>query len=361
MSITIVSLAAKIVAPPLDGGQASDPATSGADFASLLLGQLPTPNKDLSKEFANGQAPGFRPEEQSSLMAESTTGTAAEAAAALMSSLGLIKAEPTPTAPPPAGADDANGLAGILPQAQGSGPLDTLSAMTSGAGTDRSTTAQDATNALPNTAGGAEQPLAQNITPDKPAKFADLLAAAPDRTTIEANLGSEAPSAPQLPPAVHEKIHAPATRETAIAVPTPVRDANWSTDFNQKIVWLAGNGKQSAELTLNPPQMGPIEITLNIDKGSASATFVSANAEVRQSIETALPRLREMFASAGIELGQANVSAESFRQASSDAQHRGGDGQARGERAILVAESIPGVMTRALATGGGRGMVDIFA
>ena len=71
-----------------------------------------------------------------------------------------------------------------------------------------------------------------------------------------------------------------------------------------KIVWLTANDQKFAQLTLNPPQMGPIEISLNINKDTASAYFISPNAEVREAIETALPRLREMLAGVGIELGQ---------------------------------------------------------
>jgi flagellar hook-length control protein FliK len=107
--------------------------------------------------------------------------------------------------------------------------------------------------------------------------------------------------------------------------------------------------------------MGPIEISLNLDKGNASASFVSANAEVRDAIETALPRLREMFASAGIELGQANVSAESFRQQSGN-----GDGQRSSSRwvadnAILGADSAGLLSARTFSVKHGNGLVDIFA
>ena len=61
---------------------------------------------------------------------------------------------------------------------------------------------------------------------------------------------------------------------------------------------------------------------MNIDKGHATAAFVSANAEVRDALESALPRLREMFASAGIALGQTSVSAESFSQQAGDGAKR---------------------------------------
>ena len=149
-----------------------------------------------------------------------------------------------------------------------------------------------------------------------------------------------------------------------LVVPTPVRDRDWNNDFAQKVVWLATSHKQAAELTLTPPQMGNIEISLKIDSGtsSATATFVSTNAEVRETIEAALPRLREMLAGVGIDLGQTNVSAESFRQQTSG-QNSGSGNASRlaDDNAILASDSQVSRTPGLVVTGQGRGVVDIFA
>jgi flagellar hook-length control protein FliK len=144
-------------------------------------------------------------------------------------------------------------------------------------------------------------------------------------------------------------------------VATPLYDRAWGDDFAQKVTWLATRHGQSAELTLNPPDMGSIEISLRIDsdKSAATATFVSLNAEVRESIETALPRLREMLAGVGIALGQTQVSAESFRQAPGDGRNPGeGASPAQNELSILAADQQ--VRTGAPNVGAGRGLVDTF-
>lgn len=148
-----------------------------------------------------------------------------------------------------------------------------------------------------------------------------------------------------------------------LRVETPVRDQSWSTDFGQKVVWLATQDKQAAQITLNPPQLGPIEISLSMKNDQATAVFASPHAEVREAIETALPRLREMLAGVGIELGQANVSAESFRQAQDNPQQgrsspsATGDDQANGGSARL--NGIQVGATSMLK--GGNGLVDTFA
>jgi flagellar hook-length control protein FliK len=98
----------------------------------------------------------------------------------------------------------------------------------------------------------------------------------------------------------------------------------WGNEFAQKIVWLAHQQHQVAELRLNPAHLGPVEIMLSLtgdNGGLASAQFVSPHLAVREAIEAALPRLREMMAENGIQLGDVMVGAESFqRQEQSERQ-----------------------------------------
>ena len=91
----------------------------------------------------------------------------------------------------------------------------------------------------------------------------------------------------------------------------------WNQSVGQKVVWMIGNDQQSASLTLNPPDLGPLQVVLNVSSTQANASFYSAQPEVRQALEAALPRLREILADAGIQLGQANVSAGTPQQQNS--------------------------------------------
>ncbi|RJX34171.1 MAG: flagellar hook-length control protein FliK [Oxalobacter sp.] len=90
----------------------------------------------------------------------------------------------------------------------------------------------------------------------------------------------------------------------------------WNQAIGQKIVWMIGNESQSASLTLNPPDLGPMQVVLSVSSTHANASFYSPHAEVREALEAALPKLREMLSDAGIQLGHANVGAESSQQQS---------------------------------------------
>jgi len=344
MSVTIVSTLPKqapAAASENAAGNAagSDGATQGQDFANLLLGQLaPAVTDDLPQIAAKKDSPETDP--------------AAGDAAALLAAMGFVTPEPprtTDTAPAATDADSAVGkvdttLPGALPAlkadtspaqnqklAARAGDLATQSALSAGAAADD----KAAKFAVADLAPGLEPVVAKSVVRES---------AQNNQVTLAVNANNVLPN-----------------HEVSLSVPTPLRDQNWAGDFGQKVVWLASNDKQFAQLTLNPPQMGPIEISLSLDKANATASFVSTNADVRNAIEAAMPRLREMFASAGINLGQTNVGAESFRQPAGNGDGAQPSSRWTADNAILVAGSVGAARSGSLALQRGNGMVDIFA
>jgi flagellar hook-length control protein FliK len=177
-----------------------------------------------------------------------------------------------------------------------------------------------------------------------------------------ARIREPAPPSP-VAGAVTTSVHA--GREAAppaIPIPSSLHSRDWSNDFAQTVTWVATRRYQSADLTLNPPALGNIEISLKFDndRSTATAVFVSSSAEVRETIETALPKLREMLAGAGIELGQANVSAESFRQAAGNGQGAKGDASPSGNELAILEPDPQAARDAAPLGGAGRGLVDMF-
>jgi len=201
----------------------------------------------------------------------------------------------------------------------------------------------------------------------KTAKFADFDAALKQ---TEPKPEISAPNLPDAPPAVHAAHQAHGTPNTPsvtqVRVDTPVRDPAFGQELGQKIIWMANQDKQTAQITLNPPQLGPVEVSLKISGDQATAVFASPHAEVRDAIEAALPRLREMMGSAGLELGQANVSSQSFQQqaqAQQQAQQQSGNnGRGGGQGSGILAESgSASVQASGSISRQGNGLVDTFA
>lgn len=137
----------------------------------------------------------------------------------------------------------------------------------------------------------------------------------------------------------------------------------WNQAIGQRVLWMVGQEQQSASLTLNPPELGPVRVVVNVSNNHASANFFSAHPDVRQALEGSLPRLREMMEGAGIQLGQAQVGAEN-----SDNPQSGQASQSSSGRTAAIsgngAESA-GVAKIASASTSvktlSRGLVDTFA
>lgn len=131
----------------------------------------------------------------------------------------------------------------------------------------------------------------------------------------------------------------------------------WNQALGEKIVWMATAAQQTATLTLNPPNMGPLQVVINLSNDQATANFFSAQPEVRQALEAAFPRLREMMNEAGIALGQATVSSETPQQNERDAR------QAQGIARALPGtdDALVGLQAGQLPIRQSRGLVDTFA
>lgn len=145
-----------------------------------------------------------------------------------------------------------------------------------------------------------------------------------------------------------------------LSVEPRVGAPGWDAALGQKVAWLVNQRHQVAEMQLNPPNLGPLEVKITITNDQASALFVSHHAAVRDAIESALPRLREMLAENGIMLGNAQVSAESFpREQAANGEGRPGAGWSPEGHDMEMPDAIgerTGVMR--IRT---PGSVDIFA
>jgi flagellar hook-length control protein FliK len=94
----------------------------------------------------------------------------------------------------------------------------------------------------------------------------------------------------------------------------------WNEAVSQQVVWMVGATEQSATLMLNPPELGPLEVIIQVNNEKADATFISENPVVRKALEDGISTLRQLMGEAGVALGQANVNTS--QQQSSKQSHR---------------------------------------
>lgn len=184
--------------------------------------------------------------------------------------------------------------------------------------------------------------------------------------TIQINTGESIFSMPNEPVATQSfglsstpSVTSLNTTPQNVQVDLPVGQPKWGGEFAQKIVWLTSQQNQVAEIHLNPAHLGPVEVTLSIMQDQATAQFSSPHLAVREAIEAALPRLREMMAESGIQLGNVMVGADSFQQENKQQQafH-----SAKGDTGMIGARTeTTGQIETTVLPNRHRGLVNTYA
>ncbi len=121
-----------------------------------------------------------------------------------------------------------------------------------------------------------------------------------------------------------------------LEIDTPVQDAQWSQALAYRVQFMAQEGIQRAQVQLNPAELGPMEITVDVADDVAKVQITAENAATREAVEQAVPRLREMMAlsgfnDTGVDLSQGT---DDFNESSAFAESlNGSDTGAGGDRA----------------------------
>lgn len=263
--------------------------------------------------------------------------------------------------------------AGQLAPAGNEGTIEQASQPTAAADKNRA----DAARPLPPAGQELASLLASNQAPGRPADTVAALAAgrpeeavrevvpiragepagpANGGTSTQAGASSSAPARP-------EAAASPASLPTTPDV-LNLNQKNWERTLGHQLNWMVNNRLQEAEIKVNPPDLGPLEVRVSLHHNQTNVTFFSHEAAVREALESALPRLREMLDGQGITLNQAQVSDQSLARQQAGAGEQPSYGQRDGGRpvatpgaeAAMEAEESSRPRSRSLL-----GMVDDYA
>jgi len=113
---------------------------------------------------------------------------------------------------------------------------------------------------------------------------------------------------------------APLKLDTQLPVHTP----RFGEGMSQQVVVLAQHGIQQAQMSLSPPELGPVDVRITFANDEATVQLAAPTAVARDAIQDALPRLREMMEQSGVRLNDAGVFAQlPQREQFAHAQQRG--------------------------------------
>ncbi len=88
----------------------------------------------------------------------------------------------------------------------------------------------------------------------------------------------------------------------------------WPQAMGKQVLSMINQNIGSAEIRLNPAHLGPIEILIDMTEDQVNVSLTSRHAVVREAMEQALPRLREMLDENGFNLADADISKHSFAE-----------------------------------------------
>lgn len=234
-------------------------------------------------------------------------------------------------------------------------------------------------------AGEQSEPLAAAVDPVVEESFSSLLSSAgeaqeksdfelaiaelSDEQGLEAPQESRQPTADTavgranpLSQAIAQQVQQSAKVPLVPGQPVQMQQGGWSEAVVDRVMWLSSQNLKSAEIQLDPAELGRMEVRIEMNRDQTQITFLSPHAGVRDALEGQMQRLREMFDQQGMSMN-VSVSDQSLARGW---QGRGDGGAGRGGAAVAgVAgedEQLQGVSEIASTrAGANRGLVDYYA
>jgi flagellar hook-length control protein FliK len=90
--------------------------------------------------------------------------------------------------------------------------------------------------------------------------------------------------------------------QTRYEVLPSVGEQGWSNAISKTVVSMLKDGLTQAKVSINPENLGPIDIKITMDKGSVGVDFFSPYQDVREALTSGVDQLQARFAEAGVTL-----------------------------------------------------------
>ena len=95
-----------------------------------------------------------------------------------------------------------------------------------------------------------------------------------------------------------------------------------------RVRMIQGQGQTEARINLHPAELGRLQIAITSEGDATRVAFVVDNAQAKEALEQAMPRLREFLQQAGLQLAEGSVSQQGQQNSAGFAhsETRSGDG-----------------------------------
>ncbi|NRB65949.1 MAG: flagellar hook-length control protein FliK [Vibrio sp.] len=110
----------------------------------------------------------------------------------------------------------------------------------------------------------------------------------------------------------------------------------------ERVQMMMSKNLKNIDIRLDPPELGRLQIRMSMTGEGATVHFTVANQQARDVIEHSMPRLREMLAQQGVQLGDSSVQQQSSGQQQNRyaAGNGAGNGQGNGNQTFAGEENL---------------------
>jgi len=145
----------------------------------------------------------------------------------------------------------------------------------------------------------------------------------------------------------------PVDRPVVMQLATSVANPGWADGLADRVNWMVQQDLGQAHLRLNPPQLGPVEVRVQVSGEQATVAFTAHNQQARDALENASQRLRDLLGSQGFVNVQVDINQQAFHERPMLTQpYDEGMPQAR-------PDGVPTAITTVVR--GARGLLDAYA
>lgn len=130
----------------------------------------------------------------------------------------------------------------------------------------------------------------------------------------------------------------------------PMRMLNAASALSERIQTMINSNTQSANIRLDPPELGSLEVRVQVRNEQTHVQIVTQNSQTREALEQQSVRLRESLAEQGINLSNLDVSDQQTQERSGSGEGEQGSGRRGGglaseadaadERETIVSTSL---------------------
>ena len=119
--------------------------------------------------------------------------------------------------------------------------------------------------------------------------------------------------------------------QAAVTAPVAMVKPGWGEVVVDKVMWMSSQQAKSAEIQLDPPELGSLQVRISTQQDQTTVSFTSPNAAVRDSLDQNMTRLKEMMEGQGLNLVEAEVAEQ---RSNREQQANDENGEHSGEQLI---------------------------